>query len=87
MRAKLENGEYLYEHEILEILLYNACPRVNTNPIAHALLERFCSLSEILKADVKELVTVEGVGESVADFLRSWDFAPSISAVPKARPF
>lgn len=70
MCAKLESGERLYDHEILEILLYNACPRVNTNPIAHALLERFCSLSEVLKADVKELVTVDGVGTGVADYLR-----------------
>lgn len=70
MTERLDSGELLYDHEILEILLYNACPRVNTNPIAHALLERFCSLSEVLKADVKELTSVAGVGENVANYLR-----------------
>ena len=59
MYAKLVGGENLYDHEILEILLYSACPRVNTNPIAHNLLDRFCSLSEIFKADIEELKRVE----------------------------
>lgn len=70
MYAKLESGENLYDHEILEILLYNAFPRVNTNPIAHALLERFTSLAEIFKADVEELKSVDGVGEQAAYYLR-----------------
>lgn len=71
MRAKLEEGAMLYDHEILEILLYNACPRVNTNPLAHALLDRFCSISEILKADVNELISVDGVGKNIAEYLRT----------------
>ena len=69
MKAKLENGENLYDHEILEILLYNAFPRVNTNPIAHDLLERFGSLAEVFKAPAEELKCVKGVGESCAQFL------------------
>lgn len=69
---KLENDENaLYDHEVLEILLFNACPRVNTNPIAHALMERFCSMSEILNASTEELKTVKGVGDAVADYLRT----------------
>lgn len=71
MLSKLENGDDLYDHEVLEILLYFACPRVNTNPLAHRLLERFCSVSEILKADAEELKAVEGVGESVARYLKT----------------
>lgn len=70
MYAKLESGENLYDHEILEILLFNAFPRINTNPIAHALLERFCSLSEVLKADLNELKSVDGVGDNAACYLR-----------------
>lgn len=71
MRAKLESGDNLYDHELLEILLYNACPRINTNPLAHDLLERFCSLSAIFNADVKELKSVKGVGDNVANYLKT----------------
>ena len=36
MFEKLKGGgELLAEHEVLEILLYNALPRVNTNPLPH----------------------------------------------------
>lgn len=67
---KLKEGKHLYEHEILEILLYNAVPRKDTNPIAHALLARFPSISAILEAEIDELMTVEGVGEQVALYLK-----------------
>lgn len=70
MYAKLESGDNLFDHELLEILLYSVYPRVNTNPVAHALLARFCSLSEVLTASIDELKTVEGVGDNVALFLR-----------------
>lgn len=36
------------EHEILELLLFYALPRVNTNPIAHQLLKEFHSLAGVL---------------------------------------
>ena len=39
------------EHEILELLLFYALPRVNTNPIAHQLLKEFHSLAGVLDAD------------------------------------
>ena len=71
MYAKLENGEDFYDHEVLEILLYSVIPRANTNPLAHKLLDKFCSISELLKADVKEIKSVEGAGEAVARFLRT----------------
>lgn len=70
MYEKLKNGDNLYEHEVLEILLYNAYPRKNTNPIAHALLERFPSIAAVLEADIDELVSVEGVGEQTALYLK-----------------
>ena len=71
MYEKLKNGDDLFDHELLEILLYNACPRVNTNPIAHALLDRFVTLSEVFNASIEELKEVEGVGESVARFIKT----------------
>jgi DNA repair protein RadC len=68
--AKLEEGDNLYEHELLEILLFNAYPRRDTNPIAHALLARFASIKEILSANTDELCSVEGVGKNVALYLK-----------------
>ncbi len=67
---KLKSGDNLYEHELLEMLLFNAYPRKNTNPVAHALLDRFPSISAVLAASIEELMTVEGVGEQVALYLK-----------------
>ena len=58
------------DHEALELLLYYAIPRRDTNPIAHSLMERYGSLSAVLEAPVEDLRKVEGVGESAAILLR-----------------
>ena len=71
MYEKLYRGDSLFDHEILEILLYSACPRVNTNPLAHALLERFGSLKGVFSASEEELRTVSGVGNKVSGFIKS----------------
>lgn len=67
---KLKNCDNLYEHELLEILLFNAYPRKNVNPVAHALLARFPSIRAVVSAEVSELCAVEGVGENVALYLK-----------------
>ena len=54
------------DHEALELLLYYAIPRRDTNPIAHALMDRYDSLSAVLNAPVEDLQKVEGIGESAA---------------------
>lgn len=54
------------DHEVLELVLYYAIPRRDTNPTAHALLKKFGSLDGVLHASVEELQQVEGVGESAA---------------------
>jgi len=58
------------EHEALELLLYYAIPRKDTNPIAHVLIERYGSLSAVLAAPVEDLKRVEGIGESAAVLLK-----------------
>lgn len=63
----LENFE---PHNVLELLLFYSIPRVDTNPIAHRLIDRFGSLSEVFNASVSELCSVEGVGENTAVFLK-----------------
>ncbi len=62
----LENFE---EHQVLELLLFYCIPRVDTNPMAHALLDRFGSLSKVLEASVEELEKVPGIGHNAAVFL------------------
>ena len=72
MRAKfLKSGIDLFEdHEILELLLYDAIPRQNTNETAHLLLDQFHSFSGVLDAPIGELERVKGVGRSAAVFLK-----------------
>ena len=66
---KLDSGS-LREHELLEILLFNAIPRRNTNEIAHRLLSAFGSIRGIFSATMQELEQVGGVGRSVSGYLR-----------------
>ncbi len=56
----------LSDHELLEIFLFECLPRVDTNPIAHRLLDTFGSFSGVLNASVKELCLVDGIGISTA---------------------
>jgi DNA repair protein RadC len=57
------------DHEVLELLLTYAVPRKDVKPIAHALLERLGSLSNVLDAPSAELMKVEGIGETGATLL------------------
>ncbi len=57
------------DHEVLELLLFYAIPRVDVNPVAHRLMERFGSLNAVLSASAEELAAVEGVGEQAATLL------------------
>lgn len=57
------------DHEVLELLLFYAIPRQDTNELAHRLLERFGSLSGVFSATAEELQMVKGIGESSAALL------------------
>ena len=54
----------------LELLLFYAAPRRDTNGLAHALLERFGSFSAVLEANEQELLAVPGIGENAVTLLR-----------------
>ncbi len=58
------------DHETLELLLTYAIARKDTKPIAWALLKKFGSLAAVLDADSAQLVSVPGVGENTAQFLK-----------------
>lgn len=71
-RQFINNGiESLYPHQVLELLLFYALPQKDTNGLAHALINRFGSLDKVFDADIEELVSVPGVGESTAIFLKA----------------
>jgi DNA repair protein RadC len=57
------------EHEILELILYYAIPRKNTNEIAHKLIKHFGSFLNVLDADFKELSALPYMTENSALFL------------------
>lgn len=58
------------EIQILEFLLSYAIGRRDLNPLAHALLEEFGSLSQVLAAPQERLLRVPGVGPRTAALLR-----------------
>ncbi|MBQ6819514.1 MAG: DNA repair protein RadC [Clostridia bacterium] len=74
MRKRLKDGglQGFQEHEILEWMLFHTIPRGDVNPLAHALIRNFGNLAGVLEADVDDLLSVEGVGESTALFLSTY---------------
>ncbi len=64
-----EGLERFEDHQVLELLLFQAIPRQDTNEIAHLLLKRFGALSAVMEADPRDLATVPGMGEAAATFL------------------
>jgi len=72
MRTRFLAGglESFAEHEVLELLLYYAIPRRDTNPIAHELIQRYGSLSAVMAAPIEDLQKVDGIGESASILLK-----------------
>lgn len=69
-RQVRERGlEGMPDHNILEFLLFYTIARRDVNPLAHALIERFGSLSAVLDAPIEELMRVPGCSEVTAVFL------------------
>ena len=61
--------EHFEDHQILELLLFYANARQDTNPLAHELLDRFGSLKGVLEARPEQLMTVDGIGKQQAVLL------------------
>ena len=69
MREKYKkNGIASFEfHEILELILFSALPRANTNLIAHELEKKFGkSLRNIVEADINALTEIKGISATTA---------------------
>ena len=72
MRRQLKTSgmDSLSDVQVLEMLLYYAAPRGDTNPTAHALLSRFGTLDSVFSAPESELKKVNGVGDAAAQLIR-----------------
>ena len=68
-RFRNEGLDHFEELHALELLLFYALPRIDTNPIAHDLLNHFGNLRNVLEAPVEQLMGVNGVGEHAAILL------------------
>lgn len=68
MRQRLltDGPNGFHDYELLEYLLTLALPRIDTKPVARALLSEFGDLPAILAAGPSALKRVPGVGESAA---------------------
>ena len=67
----LENGfNGLEDYEILELLLFYVIPRKDTKAIAKELIKKFKTLANVLKADILELKTINGLGDVAITFLK-----------------
>ena len=61
--------EHFEDHQILELLLFYANARSDTNPVAHDLLDHFGSLKGVLEARPEQLMQVPGIGKQQAVLL------------------
>ena len=69
-RQLLDGGlDSFSDVQALELLLGFVIARKDVNPLAHALLERFGSLSGVLDAPAGDLMKVPGIGENTAVML------------------
>lgn len=59
----------LEQHEALELLLFYAVPRKDTNPLAHKLIEEFGSFSAVLDAPI-DLLEESGLSHNAAVYLK-----------------
>ena len=61
--------ENFEDHQILELLLFYANTRGDTNPVAHRLIDTFGSLKGVLEARPEQLMAVEGIGKQAATLI------------------
>lgn len=68
--AKTVGIDNMPEHQALELILSFVIAQKDTNPIAHALIKEFGSISNVFEASTENLTKVKGVGTVAAEFLQ-----------------
>lgn len=70
-RRFIDNGlDGFEEHQALELYLFYAIPRRDTNPLAHRLLERYRNIGGVCDAPIDELERDFGLSKSAATLLK-----------------
>ncbi|NLC43899.1 MAG: DNA repair protein RadC [Clostridiales bacterium] len=95
-RFREEGLDSFNQHQVLELLLFYAIPRKDTNEIAHELIKRFGSLSGVLDAGYEHLTKEAGLTPNVATLLTllpdlcrrylndKWGDKPQLNSTSKA---
>jgi DNA repair protein RadC len=68
-------AEALADHELVELLLFSALPRIDTKPIAKALIARFGSYEEVLAAPPEQLGKIKFMGEGAVTLVKAVEAA------------
>lgn len=73
LRARLleKGADTLSEYELLEVLLFAAKPRGDVKPLAKRLIKRFGTLARVIRADMRELEQIDGMGEAAIAALKA----------------
>lgn len=68
LRKRLMEGgpDALLDHEIVELLLTLTIPRIDTKPLAKALLAEFGGVAALMTAETEAIARVKGMGERSA---------------------
>ena len=64
-----EGMDAFRDHEVLELLLFYCIPKRDTNPVAHAILQEFGSLSCLFEADPRDVARRCGLSVATAMLL------------------
>ncbi len=66
----LKSSDSLPDYELLELILSYAIPRKDVKPLAKHLIDRFKGFDEVFAASFEDLITVSGIKENTATFLK-----------------
>ncbi len=69
-RFRKTGSEGFHDYELLELILTYGIPRKDVKPIAKELIKRFGSISGVLDASEKDLLSVHGMGHISSTLLR-----------------
>lgn len=69
-RYKVTGLNGFSQHEKLEMLLFYTHPRGDVNPLAHRLIDRYQTLTNVFNAPFEELEKIDGIGEHSAVLLK-----------------
>ncbi len=69
-KFRKEGLDVFEPHEVMELLLFYAIPKQDTNEVAHKLINHFGSVSAVFDAPYEELIKVAGIKEHSATLLK-----------------